>query len=216
MPLLSDTNLLRFEPNLFTDIQWLSQRLLKATGTISGTTLTISAFDTNFDGAQLIPGMVVLINTIPHEVISKLSSTTAQLSRIRANDTDPILTPAPVTGAEVILHTFRPQIAIISDEDFRILGLDPVQPATDASGNPSPVVTDPSALQRYATLSTLSLLYLSAADLQSPDGTQSRRAARYQQLATLERRNLAAKIDTDGDGEPDATRRANVVPLIRA
>ncbi|MBX3379613.1 MAG: hypothetical protein KF805_05935 [Phycisphaeraceae bacterium] len=215
MPLTTDANLLRFEPNLFTDIQWLSQRLLKATGAIASTTLTISAFDTNFDGAQLAPGMVILINTIPHEVISKLSSSTAQLSRLRACDTDPILTPAPVTGAEVILHTFLPQIAIVSDHVFRALGLDPAQPATDANGAPSPLVTDPASLGRFATLSTLTALYLSAADLQSPDGAQSRRAARYQQLATLERRSLAAQIDTNGDGQPDATRRANVVPLMR-
>jgi len=213
--LTTDTHLLRFEPNLFTDIQWLSQRLTKATGTISGTTLTISAFDTNFDGAQLTPGMVILINSIPHEVISKLSATTAQLSRLRASETDPILTPAPVTGAEVILHTFRPQIAILSGQAFRILGLNPTQPATDAAGSPSPVITDPTALQRFVTLSTLATLYLSAAEMQSEGGQQSRRAARYQQLATLERRNLSAQVDTNGDGDPDATRRANVVPLIR-
>ena len=213
--LTTDTNLARFEPNLFTDIQWLSQRLLKASGTISATTLTISAFDTNFDGAQLAPGMVILINSVPHEVISKLSSTTAQLSRLRASELDPIFTPAPVTGAEVILHTFRQQIAIVSDHAFRILGLNPAQPATDSSGNPSPVITDPTALQRFVTLSTLATLYLSAAEMQSEGGQQSRRAQRYQQLATLERRNLAAQVDTNGDGEPDTTRRANVVPLIR-
>lgn len=213
--LTTDTNLLHFEPNLFTDIQWLSQRLIKATGTVSGTTLTISAFDTNFDGAQLAPGMVILINSIPHEVISKLSATTAQLSRVRAADTDPILTPAPITGAETILHSFRLQIAIMSDHVFRTLGLNPDQPATDSRGNPSPVITDPASLQRFTTLLTLAAIYVSAAEMQSPDGAQSRRAARYQQLATIERRNLAAQIDTDGDGEPDATRRAGVVPLIR-
>jgi hypothetical protein len=215
MPLTTDTHLLRFEPNLFADILWLSQRLVKATGSISATTLTISAFDTNFDNAQLASGMVILINAVPHEVISKLSATTAQLSRLRAAETDPILTPAPVTGAEVILHTFRQQIEILSDQAFRILGLNPAQPATDASGNPSPVITDPTALERYTTLATLAAIYLSAAEMQSPDGQQSRRAQRYQHLATLERQNLAAQIDTNADGNPDATRRANVVPLIR-
>ncbi|MGH7244823.1 MAG: hypothetical protein ACREJD_15525 [Phycisphaerales bacterium] len=213
--LTTDAALLRLEPNLFTDIQWISQRLLKSSGTIAGTTLTISAFDVNFDAAQLVPGMVILINTIPHEVISKLSSTTAQVSRIRASAADVPITPTPVTGAEVLLHTFRPQIAHASDSVFRKLGLDPAQPTTDATGAPSPLVTDPAALERYATLSTLATVYMSAADLQSPGGTASRRAERYQQLASIERGALTAPVDTDGDNLPDATRRANVVPLLR-
>lgn len=213
--LTTDTNLLRLEPNLFTDIQWLSQRLLKATGAVSGTTLTISAFDVNFDGAQLAPGMVILIAGVPHEVVSKLTSTTAQISRIRAAAADPILTPAPSTGVEVLLTTFRPQIAGATDQIFRALGLNPAQPPTDSLGHPSAIVTDPASLERFASLTTLAALFICASDLQSEGGTQSRRAQRYQQLATLERRNLAAQIDTNGDGEPDATRRANVVPLIR-
>lgn len=213
--LTTDSQLLRFEPNLFNEIQWLSQRLLKATGAISGTTLTISAFDVNFDGAQLAPGMVILIAGVPHEVVSKLTSTTAQVSRLRASENDPILTPAPTTGAEVLIHTFRPQIRLSSESVFRKLGLDPAQPATNADGSPAPRITDAASLDRAAALFTLALLYSAAAELQSPDGAASRRALRYQQLGAIERRNLAAQIDTNADGEPDATRRANVVPLTR-
>lgn len=215
MPLTTDTNLLRFEPNLFSEVQWHALRLLKATGAVSGTTLTISAFDTNFDGAQLEPGMVVLINSVPHEVVAKLSATTAQISRLRATPTDGLIPPAPVTGAEVVLQTFRAAIAIASKNVFRKLGLDPAQPATDASGAPSPVVTDPGSLEHLASLVTLAALYHSASEIESPGGLASRRSLRYQQLASNERRALAAQIDTDGDGLPDATRRSNVVPLIR-
>ena len=205
--LLTDTDLLRFEPDLFSEIRWISQQLITASGSISGTTLTISGFDVNFDGAQLAPGMVILINDIPHEVVAKLSATTAQVSRIRAETTDPVLAPSPVTVATVILHTFRPQIAIVIDRVFRTLGLDPAQPATDSSGNPSPVVTNPEALARYAALFTLASLYSSASEVQSPDGPLARRARRYAQLVSLERNSLAAQIDTDGDSLPDATPR---------
>lgn len=213
--LTTDTQLLRFEPNLFNEIQWLSQRLLKAAGTVSGTTLTISSFDASFDGVQLAPGMVLLINNIPHEVIARLSATTAQVSRLRASNTDPILTPAPIAGAEVVLHTFQPQIALASLSILRKLGLDPDQPAANPDGSPAPRITDAASLEPAAALFTLAMLYLSAAHLQAPDTAASRRAVRYQQLAAFERRALAAQIDTDGDGQPDATRRTSIVPLDR-
>ncbi|MBX3388073.1 MAG: hypothetical protein KF691_01315 [Phycisphaeraceae bacterium] len=213
--LLTDADLLRLEPNLFSEIRWVSQQLIKASGTVSGTTLTISSFDVNFDGAQLAPGMVVLINEIPHEVVAKLSATTAQISRVRAAASDTVLVPAPITGATVILHTFRPQIVIVTDRVFRSLGLDPAQPATDSQGNPSPIVTNPEALARYAALATLASIFSSASEIQSPDGPLARRAKRYEQLVSLERSSLVAEIDADGDFLPDATRRASIVPLIR-
>lgn len=211
----TDTDLLRFEPNLFSEIRWLSQQLIKASGAVSGTTLTISGFDVNFDAAQIAPGMVVLINDIAHEVVAKLTSTTAQVSRIRAAASDPLIAPAPISGATVIVHTFRPQIALATEPAFRSLGLDPAQPATDSQGNPSPLVTNPEALTRYAALNALASIYSSASEIQSPDGPLARRAKRYAQLVSSERKSLVVEVDTDGDGLPDAARRANVVPLMR-
>ncbi len=217
MLLAQDTDLVRLEPNIFTEIVWFSQRLIQATGAVSGTTLTISAFDTNFDGAQLAPGMVVTINTIPHEVIAKLTSTTAQISRIRPTPDDDVLTPAPVTGAEVILNTFRPQIAIISEEIFRRLGLDPAQTGINPfTGAPAPKLVDPRSLARFCALWTLATIYSGASSLQGPDSVPGKNALRFQDLLQEERRYLAAKIDTNGDGEPDALRRPGVIPLLRA
>lgn len=215
MLLATDTDLARIEPNLHNEILWFSQRLIKATGSVSGTTLTISAFDSNFDAAQLAPGMIVVVGAIPHEVIAKLTPTTAQISRIRPTSEDPLLTPAAATGAEVSLSTFKPQIAVVSEQVLRTIGLDPLQPEYDWNGSPLPVLSNPETLRRFASLWTLATIYMGAAGMHGSDSPIAQRAAKFRTLLAEERRFLAASIDTDADGIADAMRRPGVIPLLR-
>lgn len=216
MLLATDTDLARIEPNLHNEIVWFSQRLIKATGTVGGTTLAISAFDTNFDGAQLAAGMIVVVAGVPHEVIAKLTSTTAQISRIRPTSGDELLTPAAVSNVETVLSTFRQQIAIVSDQVYRALGLDPKQTGFDAFGAPAPVLKQPESLARFTSLWTLATIYAAASSLQGPDSVPGRRAAYFRDLLADERRYLAANIDTNNDGIADALRRPSLIPLLRA
>lgn len=199
--LTNDANLIRLEPNLFQEVQWLSQRLVNASGAVSGTTLTISAFDTDFAGAQLEVGMVVLINEIAHEVLARLSPTAAQISRIRARSDFSALTPAPVTGAEVIVSTFRPQISVTSEHILQSLGLDP------AAATP-PLLIDTQPLARLATVSTLAAIYASASEV-SAQAPLAQRAERYRLLVALER--AAAKAPLDDNTQ----RRPCIIPLNR-
>lgn len=215
MLLATDTDLARIDPNLHTEILWFSQRLIKATGAISGTTLTISAFDSNFDAAQLTPGMIIVVGGIPHEVIAKLSATTAQISRIRPTSDDPLLTPAGTTGAEVLLSTFKPQLAVISEQVLRTIGLDPLQPEYDWDGSPMPALSNPASLRRFTSLWTLATIYIGAASMHGSDSPIAQRATRFRTLLAEERRFLAAAIDTDADGIADAMRRPGVIPLLR-
>lgn len=209
MLLCTDTDLVRVEPNVFSEIQWLSQRLVKATGTVSGTTLTISTPDVNFDGAQLASGMVVLVGGVVHEVIAKLSATTATISRVRPSNADAVLTPAPVSGVEVIVATMMPQAAGVSDRVCRMFGVKPEPAAGD------PTFSDPGELTRFAALLTLAAAYSAAASISGDDSPIGKRAAKYRELAREERRVLTARIDLDGDGLADAVRRPSVVVLER-
>ncbi|MBS0190640.1 MAG: hypothetical protein U0573_01960 [Phycisphaerales bacterium] len=214
--LCTDADLARIQPDLHNQVVWYSQRLIRATGAVSGSTLTISAFDSSFDAAILAPGMIIVVGGVPHEVIAKLSATTAQISRIRATPEDDPLLPAAVSGAEVVLNSFRPQIAIVSEHVLRKFGLDPLQPLTDSQGNPMPLLAETRRLARYTALMTLITIYtVASADL-DPDSAAATRLTWYYSLAREELRFLTAAIDTDDDGKPDASRRANIIPLIRA
>lgn len=209
MLLCTDTDLVRVEPNVFSEIQWLSQRLVKATGTVSGTTLTISSPDVNFDGAQLTAGMIVLVAGVAHEVVAKLSAATATISRVRPTSADAPLTPAPVSGVEVIVATMMPQAAAVSERIFRMFGLKPAPGAGDAT------FVDAGEVTRLAALLTLAAAYSAAASISGDDSPAGKRAAKYRELAREERRIVTARIDTDGDGIADAVRRPSVVVLER-
>lgn len=209
MLLCTDTDLVRVEPNVFSEIQWLSQRLVKATGSVSGTTLTIASPDVNFDGAQLAPGMVVLIGGVAHEVIAKLSATTATISRVRPTSADAVLTPSPVSGVEVIIASMMPQAAGVSERVCRMFGLKPTPSAGDAT------LVDPGEVTRFAALLTLAAAYSAAASISGDDSPAGKRAAKYRELANEERRTLTVRIDLDGDGIADAVRRPSVVVLER-
>ncbi|HZW08089.1 MAG TPA: hypothetical protein VFF65_13280, partial [Phycisphaerales bacterium] len=68
------------------------------------------------------------------------------------------------------------------------------------------------------TLESLLALHTiyAAAGAAAPHGSPlADRAAQFRLRAGAERTRLAARIDTDGDGHPDATRRPGVIPLLR-
>lgn len=218
MPFATDRDLLLFEPDLFRDVGWAGQRLVSATGAISGTTLTISAYDVDLAAAGVTTGHVVVVDGAAYEVIERLSATTATISRLRASEADPTIPPSPVTGKPTAIHTFAPQMAMIEHQVLRMLGIEPTL-TPEALGDPTAVtaasIKNPEALSRAVCFGTLHLVFSAAAALSPPDSPNWVRADLYRNRFINERQRAAAMIDTDGDGIPDATRRLNVMQLIR-
>ena len=95
---INDRDLLLLEPNLFRDASWAGQLLVSATGDVTGTTLTLSTFDVDFDAARVDTGYVVVVNGTAYEVISRLSATTATISRLREDESDSPLAPSPAVS----------------------------------------------------------------------------------------------------------------------
>ena len=81
---ISDRDLFALEPNLFRDAAWVSQTLVQGTGSISGSTLTLSAQDVDFEAAGVEAGHVARVDDAPYEVMERLSATSVRLSRLRA------------------------------------------------------------------------------------------------------------------------------------
>ncbi len=206
-----DRDLLTLEPNLLRDVGWAGQRLVRGTGGAAGTTLAMTEQDVAFDAAGVGAGNVVLVDGTAYEVIERTTSASLVISRLRAAESDPLLPASPASGVPVEVTTFRPQIALVHAQTLRMLGIDPE--SADEPGEAS--VKSPWALRLLVSLGALHLVYAAASAL-APVGSPLReRAEMYRERFAAERQRVAARIDTDGDGEPDAVRRLNVLLLER-
>lgn len=214
----TDRDFLALEPNLFRDCATTGQRLVSATGSIAGTTLTLAAADVDLDAAGIGAGHIVRVDETPYEVVARLSPATLTISRLRAAPNDPVLPPSPATSKPVQIVTFRPQAAVAHDQLLRMLGVEP----GSTPGAPDRIteadITNPGDLRHLEALSTLYLIYIAAAGISIgwADNPVWNRAQHYLQRADAERRRVQVRIDLDGDGQFDATRRPNILHLTRA
>lgn len=207
----ADRDLLVIEPNLFRDVSFLSQRLLKTTGSIGAGVLTLTSGDAAAVGIDA--GHVVLHEETALEVTERLSSTTLAVSLLRASVDDPAIPPSDVGSGVVIVATFAPQIALVHETILAMLGID----STGADGSLAEAqILNPRELMRVEALGALHLVYDAAAPLAGPDSAAWARAGMYRTRYARERWRAAARVDLDGDGLADATRRLSVAPLRRA
>ena len=211
---INDRDLLLLEPNLFRDASWAGQLLVSATGDVTGTTLTLSTFDVDFDAARVDTGYVVVVNGTAYEVISRLSATTATISRLREDESDSPLAPSPAVSKPVTVMTFRPQISIANAQVLRMLGIEPAATGERGVITASDIV-NPEDLKLVESFAALHMIYAAVSSLSSPSSPLVERMELYRQRFATERQRAAALIDTNGDGIADATRRLNVVNLVR-
>lgn len=207
----SDRDLLAWEPNLFRDVLWVGQRLVKGTAGVAGSTLTFTSADVTLDAAGVDAGSVVSVAGVSYEVVARLSGTQATISRLRVDSDAAVLPPSPVASAEAIIATFAPQRRLVHDQLLRMLGIEPS--STDAEPSESSII-NPDALRPLECLGTLHLVYASASagDMGSALGT---RAEMYRARFAAERQRAAAILDLDADGMADATRRFNLIQFVR-
>ncbi|MFT3687065.1 MAG: hypothetical protein QM783_19440 [Phycisphaerales bacterium] len=212
----TDLDLLTFDPALFGDVTWIAQRLLSASGTLSGTTLTITTADLAAQGVDA--GCVVLMSGVPLEVVERLSTTTLRVSLIRWGRAGPVIPPVGLTAGPCEVRTFRPQIALAHRQVLRLLGLADID--ADTGGQVGQTlsdtrVTNPGALSMLEALCALNIIYAAAATGAPANSPIADKARQFAARAAAERTRIAALIDTNGDGTPDATRRPSVIPLLR-
>lgn len=211
----TDRDLLVLEPSLVRDVGWAGQRVVKGTGDVSGTTLTMTSQDVGFDLAEVGAGHVVTVGGVVYEVVDALSNTQLTISRMRADPAGAALPPSATTGAAVEVMSYRPQIAMVHGQVLRMLGIDPdageeIGVVTEAS------ITNGPSLALLEALGALHLVFAAASALAGEGSPAAFKMGMYRDRFAAERGRAAARIDTDGDGVADATRRPSVVQLVRS
>lgn len=212
---INDRDLLLLEPNLFRDASWAGQLLVSGSGNVSGTTLTLTVYDVDFDSARVDAGYVVLVDGTPYEVLARLSATTVTISRLRVDPNESALTPSPVTSKPVTVMTFRPQVSIAHAQVLRMLGIEPASTGESGAITDSDI-TNPEDLVLVECFAALHMIFAAVSSLSSPTSPLVERMEMYRQRFATERQRAAALIDTNGDGLADATRRLNIIHLTRS
>jgi hypothetical protein len=208
-----DVDLVRLEPGLFSQAAWSGQRWFTGTASITSGLLSLtSAGDLTSRGIG--PGWVVLVAGVPYEVLAVVSATQLAISRVREPGAAPIVPlDQPSSAIEVI--SFRPQIGIVHRQVLRSLGIEPDGPLVEGDLGAS-AVQNPDGLRLLVALGALHLIFRAAAALAPGGSPLTMRADFYAIRFSDERMRVVARLDTDGDGVADATRRPSVATLVRA
>jgi hypothetical protein len=207
----TDADLLRFEPALTRDVGWVGQRAARGVGDLDGTTLTMTELDVPFDEARVGAGHVAVVAGVPCEVLERLGPMSLRVSRLRHAPDAPEAPPPPAQAVPVEVPTFTPQIALAHRQVLAMLGIDP----DGGEGLGADAITNPGALRVLEALGALHLVFAAASALAREDSPVSHRASAYRRLFGAERARAVARLDTDGDGRPDATRRPSVIHVVR-
>ncbi|MEM1184162.1 MAG: hypothetical protein AAGI53_04080 [Planctomycetota bacterium] len=200
----TDRDLLVLEPGLFGEVAWFGQRLVSGQGGVAGAALAMTSQDVGFDSAGVGAGNVVLVARTPYEVVSRVSGSVLEISRLRESAGGATIPPASVGTAKVEVFTFAPQIGLAHARTLGRLGVDGASSVVNASD----FVT-------YESLAALHLVFAGASVGSGPRSVAGQRAEWYRERAEAEWRRLVAEVDEDGDGEPDRVRRLGVGRMVR-
>jgi len=208
----TDRDLLALEPNVFNDAPLTNQRRLTVTdAVIAGTTLTSASAD--FAAAQVESASVVVVDTIPLEVIERVDANTLTVSKPRVQTSDAAIPPGDGSALTLHVETFAPQAALVHDALLRMMGLDP----EDAS---APVTEDAiisiSLMVHLETLGTLERVYSASVALTGDNNPELiRRAELYRNRFASARERAVILLDADGDGRADTRLSLPTSRLVR-
>jgi len=190
--MITDTDILKVEPSLFSDDCFESQKLSSGlNGIVAGTQFTSSGVD--FTSAGIGAGHVIKLVSADgaidgvFEIVSVIDSTHLTVSVLRS---DPAGSPVPVGSASGLnweIKTYAPQIYDIEQElSFRLR----CTPGYPASGIALDEIDNPAAVKRAWLYLLLAMLYgtLYASYPPSPDGSSPEVWGDFQTKSTRYRR----------------------------
>lgn len=211
----TDRDLLAIEPAIFRDLAWAGQRLVSGIATVEDDSLTFDSQDVGLDVAGVAGGHVAVVGGVSYEVIEALNGQKAVISRLRDNEDAAALPPTPIAGADAWIATFAPQARIVHTQLLRMAGIEPEGAPPLAGRVGESAITNGAALRHLEVLGVSHLVYAAAGAAAGPRSPAQQRAELYRALFRDERERAVVELDLDGDGKPDATRRLNLIQLVR-
>lgn len=203
----NDRDLVLFAPNVFRDASWSASRIFQGTVSFAGNFMT-AASDVNLGALGVTSGGVVVTGSTTYEISGAPIGNRVAVSRIRASNKDPILPPTAVTGAEVVIPTFRAQIAVVEGELFRQLGIN------DATGK-SMKIMNTDALRDVTALRTLLMIYGALGESGSTNEFERERFAFLKSLEMKATQQCIVSVDTDNDGKADELKCLAMIQMVR-
>jgi hypothetical protein len=213
----TDRDLLVYEPRLFNEAFFASQRVFDSpsAGSLDAAGTTLTATNAKWGDWNVGAGWVVLIADAPAEVVTRFNQTQLYVSKLREDANAAVTSAGSGSSLPVRVSTFRPQIQSVHDALMRGVGIEPtaiVAPGTITEAN----ITNPKALLRAECLGTLQMVYQSVAVAAGEGSVAWAKARSYAERFAEERRRIAVEIDTNADGTADAVRRFSTHWLTRA
>jgi hypothetical protein len=213
MNFANDVDLLHWEPNLLRDASAVAQTLLAGTGTLAGTTFTISSgslSDAHIEANHVIVLGSPINGSFP--IVSIENATALTLSVLfdqlfpDPGDDVQTLSPGSGSGLTFSIRTFWPQLRIISELLCQAAGLQ----IDDAAQ-----ILNPQSLNHACALGALQMIYTALAAAAEDPTNLLARADLYQGLYRRAMRSASVQIDLNNDGVADIVRQLNVLQLQR-
>jgi hypothetical protein len=190
----NDADLLAYEPYVFTDLPFASQRRLRVTdAAVDGTTVTSETGGF----AALVAGQVVVIEALTYAIASITDDNTLELAAAP-------IELSSTTGLTLTVPTLAPQAWLVHDED------DAEADITEQS------IVSTQLMRRLEAIGTLAHAYSAAVALVGDNETINAKADRYRQRYQRALNVAQVLIDADGDGLADAWRSPGVGWMVRA
>ena len=212
----NDADILKYEPILFGELHLPWQVLAAGTGaTLSGTILTASTAD--FVAAQVSAGGVVYLQSADgsldggYEIVSVDSATQLCISVIRPDSEADAVAPPAATDISYRISTFGPQANEVGFQMTEYFGIKPGNPASDIDIED---ILDTSVLRLASVFAVISSVYAMSAG-KTKDENFWKKSLYYQKLFTRARERCRLSIDSDSDGQADATKIGSSGRLMR-
>jgi hypothetical protein len=186
-----DRDLLVLESRVFRDVGFASQRRLEASGSISGTSLSVGGV--NLVAAGISAGMVAVFGPagqgVSVEIVSVTNATSCVVSSLRSVRDGAAIAPVVAAGSQsVVIGTFGPQLQGARQEIERLANL----------GEGEQIVQDGSGRLLQCVLALRAIYQIAAEG--APEGSWlGQKLAWYQQRVRTETMRCVLKVEVDGE-----------------
>jgi hypothetical protein len=211
MTLVTNPDLMRMEPNLFTDAANSGLTLLNAIdAAVSGD--TISSAGSDFTASGVSVNEVAVVNGEPVEILVINSATSMDVSRRRGDLAAPTLQPVPGSGLTLTILSF--DLLLEQHETWVLDSLD-INPSHPTQPIDVVQILNLEEIKRLIALHVIAQAFARSSALDPPNESLEAMAAWYALQAEESEKRLVARIDLDGDGQADLARRLDASRMVR-